>query len=861
MDGPCSDENEDSHGRCAGWTPAERKRRDNSLHEQPHRAERCAAIEIGRGLMTGSNRSGVKEGNFRPPGVLPPGIANDDNRQTTATGGWFNRDDVKAIAALGIAIVCYFFPFIAGGQVFYQLDIAFMDHPVRVHAAEMMRGGAFPLWSDHILAGFPLFAEGQAAILYPPSWIYLVLPPEAALNVYIIGHYFFLGATFFFFLRRRPLSAPAALFGALSLVFCSFSIVEHVLIGDLSVIAWLPVLLWLGEECVRKSSGARIASAAAVVALMHLAGAPLATLLSLLLFEAWVLLGVSDEAAGTRDRARAAVLPVLLGTSLAAVQLLPTLEFFLESSRAGGGSFALPDRSFIGPEVILTTAFPSFFGQSLSCWFVPRISWEEFNFLYIGWAPAFLAILGYSRSRASVFWLAIAGAAIVLCLREFAPVSRLVWAIPPLGSFRWPARVMLWYALAMSALAASGFEKATNEVTLSDQRVRLFLLVLLAAFMGVLFWIFRLDFATPTATGCGSLDEILQVRHAGLVLFATVWGLLLATASLRSQDALTGTHFQIALFIALGIGIGATPRPGGVSAHILSEVPETARFLERHLKGARVLAMAPWSYRPSSAEGMAQAVADLPSNLQLRYGVRSVDQFDLASTTTLARSRDILSTPSPWLLDLLSVDAIITPAELVGASTYGWNHGPGKRPADELIGREFDLCLPGETRVYCRRDRRPRAFLTRNYAVVKRTDVVARLRDVPSDLRRQVWLDRPPSWQTTDEPEGVGPNEVGFSEDAPGRITLDVQAAQRSVLVLADTWYPGWKARVNGRDTEIMLAHGFIRAIAVPGGRSTVEMTFAPASFGFGIVVSLVALLILVGLSAHTFRSDTKGTR
>jgi hypothetical protein len=48
-----------------------------------------------------------------------------------------------------------------------------------------------------------------------------------------------------------------------------------------------------------------------------------------------------------------------------------------------------------------------------------------------------------------------------------------------------------------------------------------------------------------------------------------------------------------------------------------------------------------------------------------------------------------------------------------------------------------------------------------------------------------------------------------------------------AVLVLADTYYPGWQAIVDGRAAPVLAANCLVRAAPLPEGGHVVEMRFA----------------------------------
>ncbi len=79
----------------------------------------------------------------------------------------------------------------------------------------------------------------------------------------------------------------------------------------------------------------------------------------------------------------------------------------------------------------------------------------------------------------------------------------------------------------------------------------------------------------------------------------------------------------------------------------------------------------------------------------------------------------------------------------------------------------------------------------------------------------------------------------------PNRLSLHVETDRPALLVLAENWFPAWKATVNGVEAPVLRANHTLRAIPVPEGESEVALTYSSGSLRFGLLVSLLSLLIL----------------
>jgi uncharacterized membrane protein YfhO len=83
--------------------------------------------------------------------------------------------------------------------------------------------------------------------------------------------------------------------------------------------------------------------------------------------------------------------------------------------------------------------------------------------------------------------------------------------------------------------------------------------------------------------------------------------------------------------------------------------------------------------------------------------------------------------------------------------------------------------------------------------------------------------------------------------DEPERVVVRATSGGRARLVLADTFFPGWRVTVDGEDAEIARVDGLLRGVELPPGAHTVEFAYAPLSWRVAWIVTLLAALGLAG--------------
>ena len=150
-------------------------------------------------------------------------------------------------------------------------------------------------------------------------------------------------------------------------------------------------------------------------------------------------------------------------------------------------------------------------------------------------------------------------------------------------------------------------------------------------------------------------------------------------------------------------------------------------------------------------------------------------------------------------------------------------------------------------------------FLTRFYSP---TDFLV-MRDQGEDVKiivdkkfqpgRTVLLDEEP-WQTTGVNEaGTGARKNRRLPECPveviayrmNSVRLKVQCSERSILVAGESYYPGWKAYVDGAERKILKANYALRALPIEAGEHEVLFSYEPLSFTIGAYTSAGSLLIL----------------
>jgi len=161
-----------------------------------------------------------------------------------------------------------------------------------------------------------------------------------------------------------------------------------------------------------------------------------------------------------------------------------------------------------------------------------------------------------------------------------------------------------------------------------------------------------------------------------------------------------------------------------------------------------------------------------------------------------------------------------------------------------------DLSPAGKDHVYLNTSVLPRAYFVNRVEVQKPIDILHKVRDNQFDPRDLAFSDKE---LKVDKPDTTASVEIAAYNYDSVRITA--KATGNNLLFLGDTYYPhGWKAYIDGKETEIYRINYGFRGVIVPQGVHTVEFIYAPKSYTIGKTVSLsINLLLILGLCVSGF--------
>ena len=764
----------------------------------------------------------------------------------------------KSLAILGLFVLTllYFHDVLAGKLLLAERDLTTFFYPFRFIWVETVRQGHFPFWNPYIKCGVPLFATIQPGVLYPLSLPYLFLPLDLAFNWTIVFHFFLAGAFTYGLMRELGASMQAALAGTFALLFGGYLISVHNVLNTLMSFSWYPLVMWCGCRMVRTGLLRWTIAAGISLCCMFLGGGmeilllTFASLLFLCIYPGVLPLKDLENGPNLQRRLISLGLVLLIFFGLSMVQILPFLELYKQSHRYGGVSLGEATLWSLDPRDLIYFLLPDLYGPRRT----PDLYWKFQNYLktiYVG--PVILCLAGiyfFRQGKRGLVLLAAMGLTLIFAFGGHTPVYPFFHKYVPLFStLRYPVKFLFLFVFYLCLASGLGLDVVRERF--AENRHPPYwgqgLLIAVILVLATLFWVARLhpeQMQSLARQWGGTFSEsaylpmVLHNFNRMLVLTALV--LLVVFFGLRHRLVRWGSPLLLMLLtLDLFLGNrGYAIKVDAAAFHADNTIIRTLRadpdlFRFHVLPEARDLEITPVE---SFEEAHQNRKKLLGNDLMMEHHLFDITGYNVPlqpryeNVIGLILNRPLDSNRA--LLELLNVKYVLA-AEPVDLPGFSW-------VADGV----------GPTKLYENHHSLPRAFLVKQFQVIKSEQEYARaFIELTFDPASTILLDGVPTrFLQLKEKPGVPDlkSAVRVVSYENNRVVLEVDTPEAAFLFMSEAHYPGWKAYVDGREEEILRAEYVFRAIPVGPGSHRIEVVYQSLSFKVGLAVSLLTVVMLV---------------
>jgi hypothetical protein len=718
---------------------------------------------------------------------------------------------------LFVIITCFYWKLVFTYQFDWMSspDMADQVLPWWQEAARQLQHGQFPLWDPHNWMGQPLLGQAQPGVAYPLNWLLWLMPRQHGLvQMWAVNWYFvvvhYMAALFTYLLcrdlgRSRTASLTAGLIFAL-VGYMGWTDWPQMMNGAV----WTPlVFLFLLRAAGGVHPWASASLSGACIGMAWLSGHhQVPIFLTLAAAGAWLYYILKD---GRPDwhMARLAALAMVFAPLVGALQILPAQEYGRLAFRWAGARDRLawddvvPYYVHTQHAVVPTTLFGILipgFGENAGIFFgITAVS------------LALIAITVCWKQHLVKVFAAIALGGLLYSLGGYSVFQGFIYAVVPfVEKARVPAMALLLFNAGFAVLAAFGVDAMQPSEEPPSHWIRR-INIGVAAF-GIL-------------TGAAALAVLIarkfQPEFDDRVVMTVLISILMAallyawrTHSLAPRQAVTLLTLLL-LFEA-----------GQQSSFMLADRNDSGRrsFLDKAWSNGDIadfLHKQPGPFRVETrTDGIVPNWGDF-------YNV----DFPKAQAGVTVNSFSLWTQLAAW-------------NKLVGAkyTLAAGNTGPGQ---SEVFRGSSGVAVFQNPDVF------NRAWAV--HEIVSVGDVhqgLAFLGDHVNELRTKAVVLGMPALKLAACPEAK--DMVFVSKYAPSNVSISADMSCDGMVVLSDTYYPGWYASVDGRPAQIYEVDIALRGVAVPQGSHVVTFRYRPRSVYWGAGLTLAGVL---GAAVLTFWS------
>jgi uncharacterized membrane protein YfhO len=817
---------------------------------------------------------------------------------------YLNNDVPKTryilIGIIILALLIFFRQGIFGGKIFASAD-NLSPLSFKTFLDDAKAQGIYPLWVPYIFLGMPSLASLTAAL--PSVYNFFAYIWDETLSAFSGGNLFFLtipyyflfAISLFFYARYKFKNLLVALYCALMGVFAT-GIIQLIIVGHhtkMMTFAFFPLIMLFLDKLIDSKEGNNFKT------LMDFGILTLLVFLQLhfhhvqMLFYSYMMIGIytlyvlvyrliKKEQIGKIIRAIALlIVAVVFSVSMDASIILSVKEYNKYSMRGESSVVTKSDPAkaqdkplsydyatnwSFSPGEVLTFIIPHYYGFGNVEIDNQRTNlyWGQMPFtdspVYFGVITFILALIGiFYNFRKNNFVQALTLIMIFFLFLSFGRTFPLIYNIffdyvPFFSSFRAPVMIHYYIDLAFLILAGFGLKDILDMMKTDTSRQKLIKLsyVLFAVF-GLMLLISFFGFENSYISSISNSPLVDKLRAQGanqqqigsyikqISSFAyknTISDLMLHSFLLLVITSLiyflAKKKISISFFM-IGVIIIASYDILNVSVKTLhwDEKSQKDNFVAETDYSKWLLNKEPETYRYRVAEFNKGNL--VTSNNLAYYRFHGFNGYQGAKLRIYQDAVDVAGGENPFLLGLANVRYIISDSPIKDTVSY------------KEVYKANSIIYQNKYEV-------PRAFFVDEYKVESGINILKNIKEANFNPLKTAFLESDIN-KKIDSPDSSANAKI--TKFDIHNIEYDVNASGNNLLILDEIYYPaGWKAFIDGNETEIYKTDYFLRSVVVPAGKHKVELRFHPDSFYTGRIISLasssvVLLLLIVGVGGY----------
>lgn len=674
-------------------------------------------------------------------------------------------------------------------------------YPWKKVMADSYKEGEWPLWNPYSYSGYPLAANLQSAVFYPFNVLFLLLPLSVAWNCYLILGSLLSSFTMYALMRAFKFDKGVSLLSGLAYGYSAYALSWMEFGTATNSMVWIPLLILFVEKAFEDKEMRILWYLAPVIFMLISSGNFQMSIYGLIILASYFVFKLISYKKFFRVEAWLRVFGAgLLGLLMSSLILGSGFEMLRLSLRNVEESLVLINYGLVPLSQLITTLAPDFFGNPATGNYWGVLNYHEtliYGGVLVFWSIAWCS-LNFSKlsSRAKYFLMMVL---VSLVFYVDNPLVSFLYGLDISGLKTMTAgRNAFFWIFSGSVLLGPAFKEWVKSSFW--KRIRLFV------YMGTFFLV---------------VGGIVFLTRSFLVSLESA---LLERSILNMMVAMRNMVIPAMLLSALVVVLILLPRWKYVWVLLLMLIlADSGRFAKKYLPASESKYVFPKTevtdfliedksvFRVEKEKG-----ALLSPNTWTMYGLESPSGYDpMALADYTKKYNEDLN----GFKDDYSRYAELDKYDASALGKYNVKYLLALKKDDEDK-------VPGENINY--------KIDMRDWEKVFESETVAVLKNLKYEERVSL---------INENGESVG--EVDIIDRTNNSLRIGYSKAENgSSVVIRDTWYPGWKAVVNGKEKVVEKFDGIFRKIKVDQGDGVLEMRFEPRVFRDSLRISVAAFVV-----------------
>ncbi len=705
------------------------------------------------------------------------------------------RKDLIAISTLLFSIIIYFFPlFYPNPSIIYTPEIYdsyHLSYSQKFLLWESLQKNTLPLWSQKIGNGFPVLGEGQTGIFYLPNLLFFKFFDHfTAYNLSIVFSILLVGLGMYYYLRIIRIGPYLSLIGSLTLMYSGLYMTRLSHLTLLQGFSLLPLVIALTYVLIHTPSYKSVVILAFAMSQQFFTGFPQASFITILYAVGLIIWHRKTHTHIIRFYCLAFVLTL----GLSSVQLLPSIEFLKQT---------------ITPASFLTDSYSQFTYslKELGMFLYPYVLGNPLDGTYIFSFPGTLRFFWENNAYVGAIFL------VGLCC-------------------------MFWFKV-----------REKSHTNFKQYLVIVLLLSLLLIFGKDSPFAFVLAFWPFNVFRVAS-RFLFVFTHALIIINIYIIHIAMQKLNKKWVSVVVLTIFTLNFLHLFSIW---TPIQIRIPKSKWLEKPEFATYVSDEFSVKQLYTNTlyrqlltdkkPWQQK----EGAYLFLKNLLSpNGNVPWNIKSDSAYPSRILLSSARMDDLLSAG----LKQSEKELEIKPLAKKVIDLSGIGYLVSVKPIQSTDLQLLTTATYEQNTLYFYRNLTPspRVYFAENIFQANTLEKIKLLFEKENTFTPGTSA----IINAFSDSNTPSPHTIEMVESTDQSLTLRVHTEGDGVLIVSDTYYPGWRATIDNVPTTIYQANINQRAVKIPKGNSIIKFTYTPSSVYYGIRISFISFLSCIALTVIT---------